>query len=67
LNDPSHAHAWRTPLALAVLLGNADAVRVLLEHHADQTVRDPGGHTLLEIARENGNELIIELLRRDER
>lgn len=47
---PLDAEAWYTPLAYAVVRGNAEMVRLLLDRGADRTVNSPGGETLLEIA-----------------
>ncbi len=53
---------WQTPLARMVLRGKTDAVRKLLEHGADVTVRYPDGRSLLQAAREQGFEEIARLL-----
>jgi ankyrin repeat protein len=53
---------WRTPLASAVVLGKADAVRGLLELGAEIDVSEPGGRTLHQIAAESGNGEIVKLL-----
>jgi ankyrin repeat protein len=47
---PLDAEAWYTPLAYGVVRGNAEMVRLLLDHGADRKVRSPEGETLLEIA-----------------
>ncbi len=48
---------WRTPLAQAVLLGNPDAVRLLLEKGADPEVCDPDGRSIRTIAVETSDEI----------
>ena len=47
------AKNW-TPLLLAVTLGNADLVRILLTHGADVDARDKKNLTPVYVARENG-------------
>ena len=46
---PSRDPAW-TPAAVAVSEGRIDALRVLIEHGADLTVRDSSSRTLLDLA-----------------
>ncbi len=60
--DPAGADAWFTPLAWAVATNNPESVRVLLDHGADVTVRAPDGRTLLDLARETGNQGLVDLL-----
>jgi ankyrin repeat protein len=51
-----------TPLVEAVTRGYAEITRVLLEHGANAAIRAPKGQTLMELARENGHQEIMELL-----
>ena len=53
---------WQTPLARMVLRRKTDAVRALLDHGADVTVRGPDGRSLLQIAHDQGFEEIADLL-----
>ena len=55
-------------LMLAVLRGHVDATRALLAAGADQTLRSTGapgfdGKTALDLARDNGDPQLVELLR----
>jgi len=54
---------WQTPLVRMVDAGKTAAVRVLLEHGADPTMRHPDGHSLIDIARDKGYQEIADLLR----
>jgi ankyrin repeat protein len=53
---------WHTPLVRMVDRGKTEAVRVLLEHGADVTVRLPDGRSLVQLARDKGSEKIVGLL-----
>ena len=53
---------WQTPLVRMVERGNAEAVRVLLQHGAAKTARHPSGLSLLELARDKGLNEIAALL-----
>lgn len=53
---------WQTPLARMVDRGKTPAVRMLLQHGADVTRRDPDGRSLVELAREKGSDEIVNLL-----
>jgi len=52
----------QTPLVRMVDRGKSDAVRVLLEHGADIGARHPDGRSLVQLARDNGFQEIVELL-----
>ena len=54
---------WMTPLGFAIVNGRADAVRFLLEHGADRSVRDASGRSYRDLAEEEGDDVIISLLR----
>ena len=61
---PEPQHDWMTPLAFAVINGQADAVRLLLDRGANARLRDgAAGPSISELALERGNEEIIALLR----
>jgi ankyrin repeat protein len=45
-----HDKDHNTPLCTAATFGHIDAVRVLLDHHADVKCRDTEGRTLLHTA-----------------
>jgi ankyrin repeat protein len=60
---PLYAEGWYTPLAFAVVRGNMESVRVLLDHGADATLRAPDNRTLYEMAQEKGHEEIAALLK----
>ncbi|WP_077961070.1 ankyrin repeat domain-containing protein [Ensifer adhaerens] len=61
---PEPQHDWMTPLAFAVINGQADAVRLLLDRGANARLRDgAAGPSISELAQERGNEEIIALLR----
>jgi hypothetical protein len=53
---------WQTPLVRMVVRGKTEAVRTLLDHGADPSIRHPDGHSLLEIARDRGFDEIASLL-----
>ena len=53
---------WQTPLVRMVERGKTSAVRVLLEHGADLTARHPDGRSLIQLARNNESEEIVNLL-----
>jgi hypothetical protein len=59
---PLGAEGWYTPLAVAVVRGHLDVVRVLARHGADLAVRAPDGRSLLKLAREGGHEAIARFL-----
>ena len=61
--DPNRTeHVGVTPLIAAVSRGHADVVHLLIEWHADlNRYGDPG--TALEVARQNGREDIVQMLR----
>jgi len=61
---PLEFEGWHTPLVLAVLRGNAEVVRLLLERGADATVRSPEGEMLSEIAVKQGNSELAAMLAR---
>jgi ankyrin repeat protein len=52
----------QTPLVRMVVRGQTEAVRVLLDHGADASARDPNGRLVVEIARDRGFEEIARLL-----
>lgn len=52
-----------TPLHDAAAVGDLEVVRLLLDHGADVGVRDTCGRLPFEIAGENGNYSVAELLR----
>ncbi|OCP10271.1 MULTISPECIES: ankyrin repeat domain-containing protein [unclassified Ensifer] len=57
-------HDWMTPLAFAVINGQADAVRMLLERGANAGLRDgAAGPSIRDLARDKGDEEILGLLR----
>jgi ankyrin repeat protein len=51
-----------TPLAMAAMMGRTEAVRKLLAHGADASVRALGGQTALQFAKSGGHMEIIGLL-----
>lgn len=57
--------AW-TPIGFAVAHGRTEAVRVLLDHGADISVRDSEGRTLVDLASARGHEAIAQLLEQQE-
>ncbi|WFU03639.1 ankyrin repeat domain-containing protein [Rhizobium sp. CB3171] len=54
---------WLTPLGFAIRNAQVDAMRLLLEHGADRSVRDASGRSYRDLARETGNEAIVSLLK----
>ncbi|MBB4569791.1 ankyrin repeat domain-containing protein [Rhizobium leucaenae] len=54
---------WLTPLGFAILNGQADATRLLLERGADRSVRDASGRSYRDLAWETGNEAVVSLLK----
>ncbi len=53
---------WKTPLVRSVEGGNVEAVRVLLDHGADVNARHPDGRSALEIAHDQSNHEMEQLL-----
>ncbi len=51
-----------TPLCKAAAIGNAEAVRFLLESGADPSVQNSKGRTALECAEQKGHQEIVEIL-----
>lgn len=51
-----------TPLMMAATEGHADAVRLLLKHGADRTLKDDEGLTAKDVAIKNKNEDLVPLL-----
>jgi ankyrin repeat protein len=67
-----HAKYGLTALMLAVIRGHAEVVRVLVEAGADLTVAGTGapgfhGKTAAELARDRGDQVVLDLLARGER
>ncbi|MBD9495366.1 MULTISPECIES: ankyrin repeat domain-containing protein [unclassified Ensifer] len=61
---PEPQHDWMTPLAFAVINGQAGTVRLLLERGANARVRDgAAGPSIRDLALEQGNAEIVALLR----
>jgi hypothetical protein len=54
---------WQTPIVRMVDRGKAAAVRVLLDHGASVTDRHPDGRSLVRLARDQGWDEIVTLLR----
>ena len=52
----------QTPLMRAVLLGDAEIVRALLEHKADVNTQDDEGNTALMLAASQGSARVVQLL-----
>lgn len=55
-------HCGVTPLMKAAELGNADMVKVLLDHGADPRAKTARGETAADFARQNGHGRIVEML-----
>ncbi|HEV7305922.1 ankyrin repeat domain-containing protein [Ensifer sp.] len=61
---PEPRHDWMTPLAFAVINGQVDVVRLLLERGANVAVRNGvAGSSIRDLARDKGEEKILALLR----
>jgi ankyrin repeat protein len=60
---PLNIEGWYTPLVFAVVLGDAESVRILLDQGADARVRTPDGRSLYELAEEKGHQQIAALLK----
>lgn len=58
---------WMTPLGFAIVNRCRDAVRFLLAHGADRSVRDASGRSYRDLAQEAGDEAIVSLLRQSGR
>ncbi|MDK4712131.1 ankyrin repeat domain-containing protein [Rhizobium sp. CNPSo 4039] len=54
---------WMTPLGFAIVNRCGEAVRLLLTHGVDRSVRDASGRSYRDLAQETGDESIISLLR----
>ncbi len=63
---PLYAEGWYTPLAFAVVRGQTETVRALMDHGADAMQRSPDGKTLAEIASDNGHAEIARMLKQRE-
>jgi ankyrin repeat protein len=59
---PLEFEGWHTPLVLAVLRGNTELVRLLLDRGADSSLRSPVGESLAEIAVRCGYSEIAKIL-----
>jgi cytohesin len=59
-------HSGKTPLHVAAIYRDTGIVRELLAHGAEPTATDAEGRTPLDMAREEGNEQIVQLLRRQQ-
>jgi ankyrin repeat protein len=59
---PLYAEGWYTPLASAVIQGQVEIVRALLDRGADASVHAPNGSTLYVLAREKGYEEVATTL-----
>ncbi len=53
---------WVTPLWFAAMNGRTDIVGLLLEHGADPQVADAQGRSILDYARDAGQDQIVEML-----
>ena len=62
--DKAHDSDWQTPLAFAVLRRQTAAVRLLLGRGARVDVADGEGRPLIDLARDDSTEDIVELLSR---
>ncbi len=62
---PLDAEGWFTPLVYAAGRGDAEMVRLLLDHGADAAVLSAAGESLAEIAVRQGHTEVAELLARD--
>ena len=62
LSRDSKPEDYQTPLVRMVDRGKTAAVRVLLEHGADTTVRHPDGRSLMQLANDKGYHEIVDLL-----
>ena len=54
---------WMTPLGFAIVNRCGDAVRFLLAHGADRSIRDASGRSYRDLAQEAGDEAIVSFLR----
>lgn len=63
LPNESWGPTWCTPLAWAALRSKVEAARILIEHGADRSVRDPEGRTLEELTRAAGSDAVVRVLR----
>jgi ankyrin repeat protein len=59
---PWDAAAWHTPLAYAVMRGDKEIVRLLIERGADAMSRSPEDKTLSEVARKAGYRELVPIL-----
>ncbi|MFC5861348.1 ankyrin repeat domain-containing protein [Acidicapsa dinghuensis] len=59
---PLYAEGWFTPLAFAIALNKLEAVRWLMEHGADASLRSREGKSLSDIAKSKNLSAIVELL-----
>ncbi|HEV7322993.1 MAG TPA: ankyrin repeat domain-containing protein [Ensifer sp.] len=61
---PEPRHDWMTPLAFAVINGQAEVVRLLVDRGANTALRDgAAGPSIRDLARDKGDEQILGLLR----
>ena len=66
INEPLELEYRDTLLHTAATIGNAELIKFLLEHGADQTARDAFGNRPIDPAFDNKNEKICEILRVEE-
>ena len=59
---PWDAEAWHTPLAYAVVRGQEEIVRLLIDGGADATLQSPDGKTLGEVAKKAGHPELASIL-----
>jgi ankyrin repeat protein len=60
--DPAKNYDERTPLMMAVESDKPEAIKILLAAGADPEVKDDGGHTALELAKDQGRKDVVPLL-----
>lgn len=61
--QPSADRDWMTPLGFAIANRRAEAVRLLLEHGANRSIRDASGRSYRDLVQEADDEVITSLLR----
>lgn len=61
---PLYAEGWYTPLVFAVVRGQEETARLLLDRGADVNVRAPDGRSLQQIAQETGSDKMGTMLKR---
>ncbi|HFE39554.1 MAG TPA: ankyrin repeat domain-containing protein, partial [Gammaproteobacteria bacterium] len=65
VNVNARGKKGRTPLMAAIEFNHIGAVKLLLKNNANISAKDDTGKSIMQMAKDNGNQDIIALLQRD--